>query len=217
MKSVIVIFSLLFSFVGWAETFDEYDEGAPLILVKDEYKIDKCKIFKEKEDISQCDELGDKVEVSNCKDYNRYSFDGYQVKDNDDQLLLKANYLHCSLFYGQDVAIEELNQAIEVIYNNKLSVQAFLETVRGSTPKELLLEVDTSNAHIEGSLIDEYHDKENIYISISVKKKISNNLYLVWVNINAHLGTLRYFNEYIFNTETKEYKDFYLNFTPTIN
>lgn len=216
MKSMITIFSLLFSFISWAEISNEDYEKPPITLMKNEFEVWECKYYKKKEDISQCDELGKKIEVSSCEDYIKYSLNGYTVRNRiyvaqiTQSLKDKRNYLDCFFTYKQDVSansteIGELNQIAKMIYNNTLSVQA-LEGIREKTPKELFLKKDGSNPHIYGFLKDVELDEDNVYIDISVKKKISDNTYLVWVYIDYLLGTSASLNQYIFNTKTKKYE-----------
>lgn len=193
MKYITIITIFLFSFIGWAEE-TEKNEMLPTMVMfnKDDHK----------------------VEVNNCEQYIKYSKNKYKVEERTDQIRIKIHYTDCSFVYGKDISDEEANEVLSIIHNAKLSIP-LPEYMRGQTPKELELIIDKSKRSVDGDVLKstypnpEFPPAKPNYANITLKKKVSENLYSVLVIVDFSIGTYLSFNEYLFNTETKKYFLFY--------
>ncbi len=188
MRKSIVILVLFFSPFSWAE---EAENNTPLPT------------------ITMLDKSDNEVEVSNCTDYIKYSLDKYRVKEEHYHMAMKVSYLECSAIDGQDIPSNEASDVLNIIHNAELSVP-LPEYMQQHTPKELELILDSTKNTISGYVLaSQWHDKNPNYAEISLEKKISEHLYLVWLIVDVSAGTYVDYDAYLFNTETKEYYLFY--------
>ncbi len=160
----------------------------------------------QKENILLTDKKGNEIQISNCSDYNHYLFKGYRVKEHD--YAIKEEYLTCSLNSVNNIHNAKMKAATGLIYDMPLDIP-LPPAMRKKTPKELSLTWDKANNIISGYVDD-------TYMSLAVKKRISDNVFLVWASVDITTGTYKTFEVYLFNTHDKNYREFYNSFLPPI-